>query len=228
MSIEKDDKQRIIDSLKTKGMYKLQLLNRTKERFETLKQEAQRLADELCNELDCVDGIEMKFHERGSFQAELRFSEDVLIFFLHNDIFDFDRSHAIWKTSLVQNERKNAFCGMISIFNFLKTSFEMNRYEDVGYLIGRIFINMDGHYFVEGKRQLGFSYNDFGNDIIDKNAFRNILMSAILYCEEFDLLVPPFNAVEQLRVGDMIDITNQMNIRTGKRLGFQFSADEKN
>ena len=58
---------------------------------------------------------------------------------------------------------------MINIYNFLADSFKYNRLNDVGYLVGRVFLNKDLHYFVEGKRQLGFLYNDFVNDKLKTN-----------------------------------------------------------
>ena len=33
------------------------------------------------------------------------------------------------------------FCGIINIYNFLSDSFKYNRESDLGYLVGRIFIN---------------------------------------------------------------------------------------
>jgi hypothetical protein len=190
-----------------------------------MKEEAKKLADELCNEMDCIEGVDVSYSSKGQFQFELRFGDDILVFFLHNDVFDFEKSHSIWKRSYVEEDRMRAFCGMVSVFNFLRTSFEMNRNDDIGYLISRIFINRDSHYFVEGKRQMGFLFNDFGSDIINPEAMRSILMSAILYCQEFDLLTPPFKSMSEIHVGRMIDIANKMNMKTGKRLGFQFSWD---
>ncbi|MBI1286472.1 MAG: hypothetical protein GC178_02730 [Flavobacteriales bacterium] len=222
---QKEQYQSIVRSLKEKSTYKHEVLNKTKEYFETFKSEAEKLADELCKEVDCLEGIDVKFTHKGSFQGEIQFGEDLLIFFLHNDVFDFDKSHRVWKTSYVEADRMRAYCGMISIFNFLNTSFEMNRLEDMGYLVGRLFINKEGHYFVEGKKQLGFLYNDFGSETISPTAFRSIIMSAILYCQEFDLLTPPYNAMSELQVGQMIDITNKMSVKTGKRLGFRFSSE---
>jgi hypothetical protein len=175
--------------------------------------------------VECLDGIEVKFKEKGKFQAELRFGEDVIIFFLHNDVFDFEPSHLIWKTSYVANDRLNAYCGMVSIFNFLSTSFEMNRHDDMGYLIGRLFINHDSHFFVDGKKQLGFLYNDFGVSPLDRKAMRSIVMAAIQYCQEFDLRTPPFNSMSEVQVGQMINFTDQLNVKTGKRLGFRFSSE---
>ena len=221
----KEQYNSIVSSLKDKSTYKLAVLKNTRQQFNQLKEEAEKLAEELCAEVDCVDDITVSFSTKGEFQAEIRFGEDIIVLFLHNDVFDFEKSHSIWKRSYVEEDRKHAYCGMISIFNFLKTSFEMERSEDIGYLIGRIFINRDSHYFVEGKKQLGFLYNDFGTAVFDRTAMRSVLMSAIQYCQEFDLLSPPFNSVSQIQVGMMMNISNRMNVKTGKRLGFQFSWD---
>ncbi len=218
--------QSIVSSLKEKSVHQRKVLKRTKEYFESLKQEAKHLAEALSTEVKDLEEVEVKYTQKGSFQAELKFGEDVIIFFLHNDVFDFERSHRIWKTSYVEKDRLNAYCGMISIFNFLNTSFEMNRLQDLGYLIGRVFINADGHFFVEGKKQLGFLYNDFGSSELNESALKSIIMSAIQYCQEFDLLTPPFASMSQVQVGQIIDISNQMSVKTGKRLGFKVSAEQ--
>lgn len=221
----KEQYEKIVSSLKDKSAYKFSVLKEAKEQFAILKDVAKKLADELCSEVDCVESVEVSFTSKGEFQFELRFGEDILVFFLHNDVFDFEKSHSVWKRSYVQEDERRSFCGMISVFNFLKTSFEMERSEDIGYLISRIFINRESHYFVEGKRQLGFLYNDFGTEVIDDKAMRSILMNAILYCQEFDLLTPPFNSMSEVQVGRIIDLSNKMNLKTGKRLGFQFGWD---
>jgi hypothetical protein len=219
--------QSIVSTLKDKSTYKRGVLKQTELQFQTLKTEAEKLATELCTDVDCLEGIDVKFTDKGTFQAELKFGEDVLIFFLHNDVFDFDHSHRIWKTSYVENDRKLAYCGMISIFNFLNTSFEMNRVNDVGYLIGRFYINRENHYFVEGKKQLGFLYNNFANDILTPERIRSIIMSAMQYCQEFDLQTPPFSAVTEVQIGQILEITDRMSVRTGKRLGFRFSSEDE-
>ena len=72
------------------------------------------------------------------------------------------------------------------------------------------------------KRQLGFLYNSFGTDIIDKDAIRNIIESAILYSLDFDLLVPPYDSVKITSVENMQEKINKSITQTGKRLGFQF------
>lgn len=222
---QKDQFQSIVSCLKEKTTHKVATLDQVKERFKLLKDEANNLISELSADIKSIEGISITYSSKGEFEAEIRFGEDVLVLFLHNDIFDFDKSHSIWKRSYVEEDRMRAYCGMISVFNFLKTSFEMDRSEDVGYLIARIFVNRDAHYFVEGKKQLGFLYNDFGTAEMDRLAIRSILMSAIQYCQEFDLQTPPFSSMSEIQVGRIIDISTRSRVKTGKRLGFQFSWD---
>ena len=114
---------------------------------------------------------------------------------------------------------------MIYIYNFLADSFKYNRVNDVGYMIARIFVNIDSHYFVEGKRQLGFLYNDFPNKVIDRQAMKSIIESAIIYALDFDLFTPPFDEMQEVSVSQILEASENMRIKTGKRLGFRFQAD---
>mgnify|MGYP001766559604 CR=1 FL=1 len=115
---------------------------------------------------------------------------------------------------------------MINIYNFLTDSFKYNRLEDLGYLVGRLFVNKDNHYFVEGKRQMGFLYNNFGTAIVDKDSLKRIIESAILYCLEFDLLVPPYDVIKIASVAQMNTKIENSKLQTGKRLGFKFNSDD--
>jgi hypothetical protein len=44
---------------------------------------------------------------------------------------------------------------------------------------------------------------------------------------EFDLITPPYDLVQQVSVMQIMEISSDLQIATGKRLGFQFSADDK-
>jgi hypothetical protein len=92
-------------------------------------------------------------------------------------------------------------------------------------MIARIFVNSELHYFVEGKRQLGFLYNDFAKKKMDKSAMKNIIESAIIYALDFDLFTPPFEEMQEVSVSQILEVSENMRIKTGKRLGFRFQAD---
>jgi hypothetical protein len=115
---------------------------------------------------------------------------------------------------------------MINVYNFLTDSFKYNRNDDLGYLIGRLFVNRENHYFVEGKRQMGFLYNNFGQAIISSDAIKRIIESAMLYSLEFDLLVPPYDMVKIASVAQMNSKIESSKLQTGKRLGFKFNSDD--
>ena len=57
---------------------------------------------------------------------------------------------------------------------------------------------------------------------------RSIVESAILYTIDFDLLVPPYDAVNQITVNQKIQQSGNSAFKTGKRLGFTFEADSDN
>ena len=97
----------------------------------------------------------------------------------------------------------------------------------MGYMSGRIFVNKDGHYFIEGKRELGLLYTNFVDSLIDKEAIRKIVESAMLYTVKFDILTPPYEQVKEVTVFDMQNALDNMKIKTGKRLGFKFQGDHK-
>ncbi|MCX6181917.1 MAG: hypothetical protein NT150_08335 [Bacteroidetes bacterium] len=97
---------------------------------------------------------------------------------------------------------------------------------DLGYLIARVFINKDNHFFVEGKRQLSYLYNDFSNNEFTKQSIVAVIESIILYCVGFDLLTPPFGEVTEVRVSEMEEASQNMKVSTGKRLGFKFSSED--
>lgn len=169
--------------------------------------------------------VVVEYRERGEFEFEIRISGDLLIFAMHTNIFEFDKSHLIWRSSYLKEDHYRSYCGMINIYNFLNDSFRYNRMNDLGYLIGRMFTNKENHYFLEGKRQLGFLYNDFVHATIDEKAIRSVLESTILYCLNFDLYTPPFDSIKEISVSEMQAASESMQIKTGKRLGFRFQAD---
>jgi hypothetical protein len=93
-------------------------------------------------------------------------------------------------------------------------------------MIARLYINKEMHFFVEGKRQMGFLYNDLPKSVLDNEKLRSVLESSILYCLDFDLYSPSFDDVKEISVQQIIESTIQQRIVTAKRLGFRFQADD--
>ncbi len=219
-------KELILKTLEDKSNIKQQVYENINITFKILKEVLQELVEEYNKSLKNNKKIFLEYKDRGAFEAEIKVAGDLIIFNMHSNIFEFDRGHGVWKTAYVRDNAMSTYSGIINIYNFLADSFKYNRMDDIGYLIARIFVNKDNHYFVEGKRQLGFLYNNFENSVIDKETIRNIVESAILYSLDFDLYVPPYDNVKIVTVAQMKERINKSKIQTGKRLGFKFYADD--
>lgn len=219
----------ILKLLKEKTSLQLDVRKNMADTFIMMKETLQEIAKNLSKKTAQFDKrINIAYKEKNEFEATLTVAEDVLVFYMQSNVFEFDQSNQVWQNSYVKNNEGNAYCGIISIYNFLSDSFIYNRSNDSGYLIARIFVNHEMHYFVEGKRQLGFLYNDFSNAVLDKKAMSEIIYSAVIYTLSFNLFVPPFDNIKEVSVLSMEEETSRMQIQTGKRLGFRFSADNDN
>ena len=224
---DNDIKANILLSLKDKSAVKQKVIDNTLKVMEDLKEILKELNEEFNNKLQDTDQrVRLEYKDNGLHGAQLKVAGDLLIFAMHSNVFEFDRGHGIWKTSYIKADKLASYCGIINIYNFLSDSFKYKRMQDLGYLIGRIFVNKDLHYFTEGKRQLGFFFNSFGNEIINKSSLTSILNLAINYTLEFDLLVPPYDTVKIASVEQISDRIQLSKLRTGKRLGFQFNSDD--
>ncbi len=220
-------REQILQNLNGKSTVKQSVYDITLDVFTKVKEILSTLSDNINNSIQSDDKrVRLEYRDRGPFEAEIKVASDVLVFSMHSNIFVFDRDHQIWKTSYVQNDRQNAYCGVISMYNFLADSFKYNRMDDLGYLVGRIFVNKNQHYFVEGKRQIGFLYNNFGTAVLNEEDLTKIIETAILYTLEFDLLVPPYDAVKLATVSQMNTKIDNARFQTGKRLGFKFNSDD--
>jgi hypothetical protein len=217
----------IIKTLKEKSSMKQNVYENTFRAFNMMKSAGFDIVREIKSNSQLKDKrVVIDYRERGDFEFELRISGDLLIFSMHTNIFEFGKDHLMWRNSYIKDDHFRSYCGLINVYNFLNDSFKYNRTADLGYLIGRVFINKENHYFLEGKRQLGFLHNDFTNEVIDKKAIKTILESLILYSLNFDLYTPPFDSIKEISVSEMQAVNESMQIKTGKRLGFRFQADE--
>ena len=221
-----EKKEKIIKLLGEKSVTKQIVYHNTLNVFKELKSHLQELTKQIKVAIKDFDKeVKVDFNDKGLFEAEITFGGDILVFSMHTNVFSFNQSHAVYNTDYVKENKGRVFCGIIHIYNFLADSLKYGRQHDAGYLVGRIFINKEYNFFVEGKHQLGYPFNTYGEKCIDKEALVNIIESSIIYSLEFDLLTPPIEAVQEITVMQKIEQSGILAIKTGKRLGFRFSAE---
>ena len=222
-----DTSEKILSKLTQQAAAKQEVYRVCKALFDELKEVIHELSQELGKEVSPVDKhVEIKFTDKGEFEVALKFSGDTLIFHMHSNTFSFDKSHQIWNTSYVKKDQYRAYCGVINVYNFLSDSFKYNRVNDLGYLLGRIFINKEKHFFTDGNGQMSFLHNNFQNDILDKDTLKTIVQELMLQAIDFELITPPYKEVQVVSLNQINEMSQKMKLKTAKKLGFKFSNEK--
>lgn len=212
-----------------KSYLKQEIYQVTYNAFIKFKEEAMKIVNEFQVFSESKEGVKIPFSykDKGDLEFEITFGGDVLLFLMHSNIFELPRNHEMINSKYVKDDKERSYGGLIQIYNFLADSFKYGRGNDVGYMIGRIMVNKENHYLIEGKKEIGTIYHQFQKSLLDQEAIKNIITSAIEYTMNFDLLVPPYDKVVFITVMDVLQAAQGSNISTGKRLGFRFQADKK-
>ncbi len=223
---EVESYEHVLRLLENKASVKQQIFKTTSSVFNQFKAVLQEICQDMQSDFSKIDqNVEISYSDRGDFEAQLKFSGDVLVLSMHSNVFSFPPEHEINKLKYVQEVPSRKYCGIIHIHNFLADSLKYNRSSDIGYLIGRIFINKEEHFFVDGQSQLGFLFNSFWKGKLKKVQIRKILELAIIYCMEFDLLTPPFEAVRQISLEEKQYMGSNSGYPTGKHMGYKFKQE---
>lgn len=233
MEFEKRDRD-LYDYIEKKGELHRAAAHNTRKAFDMLKTQAQAYMAQMQawqkeQVSDAAQRVVLTCEDKGSWAFFLRFADDLLVFTMHTNIFEFSRQHEVMKLSYVKDDKERSHCGVIFIYNFLADSIDYHRLNDAGYLIGRVFINKENHYFIEGKQELGLLFTQFNSAVFDETAGQNLLRAAMEYTSHFDLLTPPYDEVKEMTVVDFEEdaSTKPLNsMKTAKRLGFRFQADQ--
>ena len=215
--------QLILEGLQNKAHIKSCVYDQSLEVFNELKEVLSEISNDLNDilaESEANRRIRLEYRDRG------KFADDVLVFSMHTDIFQFDRDHAIWKNPYAKENPYNTYCGVISVYNFLSDSLKFSRNEDLGYLVARMFVNKDKLFFIEGKRQERQKISSFGKVKLTKEELVGFVESAMLYSLSFDLLVPPFDLVKVASVEQINAKIESARMSTGKRMGYKYNSDD--
>ncbi len=220
-----NNRAQILQVLLDKSVLKQDISNDTEKVFALLKSHIKIELAELQKSVT-DKRVRLSFHEKGEAEIHVYVGSDVLVFTLHNNVFRLPDSSALWGTSYFKSNENNGYFGVIYVYNFLAESFLQNRMNDSGYLIGRILINHERHFLVEGKGTLGRLFQDPQNMELNEEIIGLIVQLSFHYALTFDLLVPPFEIMEELSVAQIQQISDELKLKTAKRLGFKRLSEE--
>jgi len=221
-------KAEVFEIIRTKSKLKRDVFELSKLRFKELKFNLNQFITELAAEVHSFDSrLEISYRDLGEYYAQITIAGDTLMFALHTNVFLFPDSSHHWNTSYLKNEVGRGYCGTIQVYNFLADSVRFNRHQDTGYLIARLFLNSDNHFFVEGKKELSLIFNDFMHDEFTEDRMQDFITAVTRHSINFDLFVPNYQTIAELSWGEANQLKDNISLRTGKRLGFQFGTDDE-
>lgn len=216
----------ILNNLKSRSRHKQDIYKITCEVFDGFKNSVEQIAGRLQEDVKKIsDLVTVEYRELNDFECMLKISGDILIFSMHTNVFMVNPKSYIYKTDYVKEDPVRAYCGVVHIHNFLADSIKYNRTKDLGYLVARVFVNKDKHFFVEGQGQLGFAYEAFPKNVFTEQTYEDIVGLAINYSIEFDLLAPDYEQVQAVTLKDKQLQYGNSGYQTDKVLGYKFSSE---
>src|SRR4030095_16132820 len=130
--MEKDSRDIILSLLAEKAVTKQSVIDHSHNGFQQVRNTLKKLADELRPKLTSINAtLAVDYSVKGELEVEFSLAGDTIVFLLHSNVFTFDNSHEIWKTSYIKEDASRAYCGQIFVYNFLSDSMKYFRGNDV-------------------------------------------------------------------------------------------------
>jgi len=215
----------VVNLLSDKATLKQDVFSITKEIFSQMKDMTKAISEKIqaAPEVD-HEKVPVEFEELNEFEFQLKVGGDIVVFLMKTNVFALPANHKDYKHKYFKSDWKKSYFGQIMIYDFIADSVKFNRVDDVGYLIERIFINIEEHFMVEGLKNIGYSYHDIARNIISKTVLEDLIEDAILVSIETDLVSTSFAdnfnlTVEQRRL--------KRSKVAGSKLGFQMSTNKE-
>ena len=219
-----DRLNQIFDGLKQKSTAKQAIYRNTQAAFDCLRLVSQELVVELSRKLTPLDSsVVIEYRSINDMEFHIRFSGDLLVFVMHSNIVTFPDDYGPMPSKYVEADFRRRFFGHIMAYNFMADSIKYQRLNDPGYLVGRLLININSHYYLEGVQQLELPDNDMSDNAITPEMMKLFVESAMIAAVNNDLIAPPLPEIQKISVKQKLE--NQQ-VSRGSKVGFSFSAQQ--
>ena len=220
-----DRLDQIFDGLKQKSTAKQAIFRNTQAAFDCLRLVSQELVLELSRKLTTLDAsVVIEYSSINEMEYHIKFSGDLLVFVMHSNVVTFPNDYGPMSSAYVGQDFRRRFFGHIMAYNFMADSIKYQRLNDPGYLVGRLLVNIDNHYYLEGVQQLELPNNDMSDNKVTPDTMRLFVESAMIAAVNNDLIAPPLPEIQKISVKQKLE--NQQ-VSRGSKMGFSFSAQQE-
>ncbi len=219
----KDRLNDIIQGLQQKSTTKQAIYRNTYETFNRMKEISQEIVEELTNRITSKDAnVVIEYKSVTDLEFQIKFSGDLLVFVMHSNIVTFPDDYEIMRNDYVEEDFRRRFFGHIMAYNFMADTIKYNRLDDPGYLVGRMLINIDKHFVIEGVKQMDLSYDRIARNEITDNVLRLIVESAMIAAVNNDLMGQDVSDIERITYKQKLE---NSQLSRPRKLGFMINHE---
>ena len=212
----------ILEGLTQKSAAKQAIYRNTLDAFNMCKKVSKDLVSKLSTRVNPLDSsVLIEYRDVSELEFHVKIAGDLLIFVMHSNIVTFPEEYDLMKTEYVDADFKRRFFGQIMAYNFMADSIKYSRLNDPGYLLGRVLINIENHFYLEGVDQLDLRYKDISKNVISEEVIEIMVESAMIAAVNNDLMAQDLEDIRKISVKQKLD--NQQVSRATK-VGFNFSS----
>jgi hypothetical protein len=196
---------------------------------EALFLDLEKICTQLAEEINQANKegipISIKVERTNAFEFIFRIGGDVLIFILQSNIVRLPDENYLSKSKYLKGDVSLRYFGQILIYNFLSDTIDFGRLDDPGYLIGRVLLNRENKFFLEGDRKIVFNFPELKENIVNPEKMRDFVEQLVVSALENDLLAPSFTDIMLITYQQKIEHTSGLG--NPQKIGFDFFAKNK-
>jgi hypothetical protein len=212
--------------LESKSTAKQTTFKHLTEAFNLLCSDSKRIIQELKNKAHPADAdVTLYFKNISKHEFHVKLAGDLLIFVMHTNIITFDDESELMKEDYIRQNPVNRYFGQINIYNFMYDSLRYNRGNDPGYLIGRLMINHEDRFFMDGEKAFTSLYGRISNEPITDPILQNIVKLSLQIAIKNDLMALPYSKVRSITLNQKNE--HSIELGGGQKIGFQMSYQNR-
>ena len=221
---DKDPIEYLKSRLNSKAKLKQKVWKNSIEFFMGLKTEAAKLVEKLKMADEDKNGFPVEIRYISDFEFHIYCGSDLVVYALQTNIVTFNSKHYLMQNKYTQQGEELRFFGQIMIYDFMADSLRYNRMEDTGYLLGRILVNVENHFMIEGVRSLHYLFEGIEKAESSKENHSLLIKKSLAIAVDSDLLAPDFSQVQFVTLG--VRMKGDKELGHGKKIGFQMNTDD--
>jgi hypothetical protein len=215
----------ILNKLQYTSQQKLNLYQNTARVFEQLWECCRSIEETLSAQLPTEGSVTLILQKINEHEFHFRFGADVLVFILQSNIVRLPDDAYLSKSKYLKSDKSLRYFGQVLVYNFMSDTLTYGRLDDPGYLIGRLLLNKENKFFIEGDRRIVFEFPELKDNLATGeklNHFVTCLMESAL---ENDLLAPEFQDIMIITYEQKLEHTSAMG--SPQKIGFDFFAKNR-